>query len=335
MYYKFDIKINHLYNTQYISMSSKATYKNSPQKRAIGRIIYDIKSINKSTEILGEENGLYFNFNNEDTINTRYKMLIIGPEDTPYVGGFYLFKAQFPDQYPFYPMTMKSITQGGGVRKHPNLYISGKCCFSFLGTWSGPPWTACQNPQTVGISMRSVLTNNPLTNEPGWVGKDDERTKLYEIIIRYFNIRYGVIGVIDNPPSHFDYFKDIIKYNFVKYYNHYLNELPKFEQYKNKTIKSPAYGFSITIDYDYVKNRLNQLFKELSKQLTIKCDKTTDDSINNTPNNTITPVIKYIRKSPVDKASKYDEGTIKDGKDGKKWIVRKFDSGRMQWIRCK
>ena len=45
---------------------------------------------------------------------------------------------QFPDNYPYYPMTMKIGTQGGGIRKHPNLYTGGKCCFSFLGIWQGP-----------------------------------------------------------------------------------------------------------------------------------------------------------------------------------------------------
>ena len=132
-------------------------------------------------------------------------------------------------------MTMKTRTQGGSIRKHPNLYVNGKCCFSFLGTWSGPPWTACQNPETVAISMKSVLTNNPIVNEPGWEKKDDERTKLYETMVRYFNIRYAVINVlrtIDGSP--FKVFKEDMQKNFVKFYSHYLKEVKVFQKYMVK-----------------------------------------------------------------------------------------------------
>ena len=80
--------------------------------------------------------------------------MLIGPEDSPYVGGFYTFDAQFPTNYPYFPMTAKTRTQGGSLhlKASLNLYVNGKCCFSFLGTWSGPPWTACQNPETVAVS---------------------------------------------------------------------------------------------------------------------------------------------------------------------------------------
>ena len=82
------------------------------------------------------------------TISTHYYQLLMGLKNSPYECGFYVFKGQFPDNYPFKPMTMKSLTQGGNVRKHPNFYVCGKCCFSFLGTWSGPPWTPCQNSKS-------------------------------------------------------------------------------------------------------------------------------------------------------------------------------------------
>ena len=117
---------------------SRVTYKNTPTPIAVNRMLFDKKSIEESKEVVNME-GLYFHFNLEGEIDTTYQQMIVGPSDSPYEGGFYLFRGQFPDQYPFHPMTMKSMTQGGGVRKHPNLYVCGKCCFSFLGTWHGPP----------------------------------------------------------------------------------------------------------------------------------------------------------------------------------------------------
>ena len=251
---------------------TKATYTNSPNRRAKGRILFDINNIKNDSELLANQDGIYFKFNATDNeLDTRYKMMLIGPEDSPYVGGFYMFDAKFPDQYPYFPMTMKTRTQGGSIRKHPNLYVNGKCCFSFLGTWSGPPWTACQNPQTVAISMKSVLTNNPIVNEPGWETKNDSRTKLYETMVRYFNIRYAVIKVlneINNSP--FSDFKDAVRSNFIKFYKHYIDEVTKFEKYSGLTKNSPVYGFSVTFDVDYVKKELKKFYDQLSPKYETK-----------------------------------------------------------------
>ena len=106
---------------------TNSTFTNNPNRRAKGRIIFDIINIKSDKERLENQEGVYFKFNlHNDVLSTKYKMLLIGPEDSPYVGGFYMFDAQFPDQYPYFPMTMKSRTQAGSIRKHPNLYVNGK-----------------------------------------------------------------------------------------------------------------------------------------------------------------------------------------------------------------
>lgn len=251
--------------------NNSATYTNHPSRVAKSRIRIDANEIMTQDEGLKFRKGIYYHFNVDDTIDTHYKMLIIGPEDSPYVGGFYLFNGQFPDQYPFYPMTMKTMTQGGNVRKHPNLYTSGKCCFSFLGTWSGPPWTSCQNPDSVGISMRSVLTNNPITNEPGWEKRNDDKTKTYENMIKYFNIRYAVCDVLSKinsgsePYDSFVYFKDRINTHFVHNYEnqHYQNLIKTIKAYNGKNISSPVYGFSLVFEIDKVKKDLDNLYKKI------------------------------------------------------------------------
>ena len=286
---------------------SKASYTNNPNRPAKGRILYDINRISNDSARLASQDGIYFKFDStSEKINTKYKMLIIGTEDSPYVGGFYMFDAQFPDQYPYFPMTVKTRTQGGKIRKHPNLYVSGKCCFSFLGTWAGPPWTACQNPETVGISMKSVLTNNPIINEPGWEKKNDARTKLYETMIRYFNIRYAVIQVlldIENKKSKSPYpfadFEEAVKQNFIKYYDTYLLEVAKFEKYDGHTKKSPVYGFSVTFDCTYIKTQLEKLYNQIKGKYTapvgIKKEVEVVEQINDTEVVNLPEVINTIK----------------------------------------
>jgi ubiquitin-protein ligase len=237
------------------------TYNNSPTNIAINRIIFDRKAIESSLNELDIE-GIYFNYD-ETSISTHYKKLIIGPIDSPYVGGFYFFKAQYPDQYPFYPMKMTTITQGGNIRKHPNLYTTGKCCFSFLGTWSGPPWTAVQNCKTVAFSIRSVLTPNPIENEPGWENRKDAQTEAYTRIINYFNLRYAVIDMWYNTPSGFDVFRPMMAKQFYKNYNEYIKNIHKFKDLDNKTLSCSPYNLSIKVEYDYVLTNLQKIYSEI------------------------------------------------------------------------
>ena len=100
--------------------------------------------------------------------------VITGPFDTPYEGGFFLFKFNFPNDYPNTPPKVKLLTTGGGrVRFNPNLYSNGKVCLSLLGTWSGRAgemWSAeTSNLLQVLISIQGlVLVQDPYFNEPGY-----------------------------------------------------------------------------------------------------------------------------------------------------------------------
>ena len=240
---------------------SSNIYTNNPNQIAINRINFDKNLIIKNKDNLDQE-GIYFHFPENNTINTVYYSLIIGPPDTPYSGGFYIFKGQFPDIYPFKPMTMKSLTQGGKVRKHPNLYVCGKCCFSFLGTWSGPPWTPCNNSEKVAISMRSVMTKFPLENEPGWENINARKSEhnMYAELIKYFNLKYAVCNILENIDTHFTYFKEPIIKNFSKNYNNYIEEISNLSLTDSQLIKSPVYGFEIFIDKKLLINKMHDLY---------------------------------------------------------------------------
>tara|TARA_B100001989_G_C24461859_1_gene424568 strand:+ start:200 stop:946 length:747 start_codon:yes stop_codon:yes gene_type:complete len=240
---------------------SQNIYNNKPNNIATTRIQFDIDQINKDNDILDKE-LIYFKFCTDENINTKYHQMLVGPSDTPYSGGYYIFEGQFPDIYPFQPMKMKSLTQGGDVRKHPNLYRCGKCCFSFLGTWSGPPWTPCQNARTVASSMRSVLTKMPLENEPGFENvceKKNEHEK-YAYLIGYFNLKYAICNIlenIDNPPN--VYFKDKILKLFRDNYSNYILELLKYDKDNGKKINSPVYQFNLLIDTNDLRKRFIDL----------------------------------------------------------------------------
>ena len=83
------------------------------------------------------DSGIYAIFDEKDM--RIIKVLIFGPNDTPYEKGTFFFAVKLTPDYPFKPPKVKFLTNDGNVRFHPNLYENGKVCLSILGTYSGPP----------------------------------------------------------------------------------------------------------------------------------------------------------------------------------------------------
>ena len=108
-----------------------------------------------------EESNIFVHFDDNNIMNA-YAM-IIGPEDTPYSGGLFFFRINFPSNYPFSPPLVKYWSTSG-IRIHPNLYrgnpskdYEGKVCLSILNTWSGPKWTTIMDLSSVLLTIQSII----------------------------------------------------------------------------------------------------------------------------------------------------------------------------------
>ncbi|GBE77250.1 Baculoviral IAP repeat-containing protein [Sparassis crispa] len=115
----------------------------------------------------------------DEVRNDAIKIMIAGPEGTPYAGGLFEFDCYIPLNYPNAPPLMHLRTTGGGrVRFNPNLYNNGKVCLSLLGTWAGRPeeqWSPKSTLLQVVVSIQSmILIDLPYFNEPGY-GKADAK----------------------------------------------------------------------------------------------------------------------------------------------------------------
>jgi ubiquitin-protein ligase len=98
------------------------------------------------------------------------RVLITGPEGTPYENGCFFFDVHLSD-YAHKPPQVKFLTTGGGrVRFNPNLYNCGKVCLSLLGTWSGPGWQPKKSTLLqVLVSIQGLIfVPEPFFNEPGY-----------------------------------------------------------------------------------------------------------------------------------------------------------------------
>ena len=81
----------------------------------VKRLISDIKEITKNPL---SKDGIFYK-HDESNMLLGYA-LIIGPENTPYAYGNFLFKFNFPQNYPYSPPTVTYCTNDGVTRFNPN-----------------------------------------------------------------------------------------------------------------------------------------------------------------------------------------------------------------------
>ena len=173
--------------------------ENTISSYTVKRLIKDIRNINKNPLT---DNGIYYH-HSETNIYEGYA-LIIGPEDTPYEDGYYLFKFLYPDNYPFSPPKVVYYTNNSNTRFNPNLYRNGKVCLSILNTWKGEQWTSCQTISSVLITLITVFNNNPMINEPGY-SENHHYCKPYRDSIEFMNLKTAILDIVSKKllPSIF------------------------------------------------------------------------------------------------------------------------------------
>jgi ubiquitin-conjugating enzyme E2 Z len=229
------------------------------KKETLKRLLLDIKNIVKNPLT---DNGIYYI--HDDTEILKGYAMIIGPRDTPYFGGAYFFEFKFPTDYPYSPPKVQYLTNYNNIRFNPNLYRNGKVCVSILNTWKGENWNSCQTISTVLLNLFTLLSPNPLLNEPGitTINKDFHP---YNEIIEYVNIEVAIIKIL-NKENNF-YIAPI----FDKFYDLFVDEFKKNKNdiiafIESKIITTPAYICSVSIygmrnliDYVKLKNDIENI----------------------------------------------------------------------------
>lgn len=227
------------------------------------RITNEIKELYKSIDVF-EESGIYFNIE-DDNINIIYAMFV-GQKDTPYEGGFYFVKFEYPPDYPMQPPKATYCTQGFiannvKTRFNPNLYTCGKVCLSMLNTWSGPGWVPTNTISNVLIALQAIVLNEqPLQNEPGFETAHKDVLGRYNKIIEYANIKIAVIEMFIKQPPHFEVFKPKMTEILIKniaFYRNYI--LSRINDLNKKEVESPAYGMKAALDYQMIFTQFDSL----------------------------------------------------------------------------
>ena len=223
------------------------------KKETIQRLLKDVKQIMKFPLT---DNGIYYIHDESDMM--KGYALIIGPSDTPYFGGFYFFKFDYPFDYPFSPPKVTYMTNDGVTRFNPNLYKCGKVCVSILNTWSGDKWSSCQTINSVLLTLCSLLNDSPLENEPGH-SKLSKDFIPYQNSIEFNNINFAVCELINRNtkkiPYPFEIFYPFMKENFIKNYDKIL-EFIESKKDIDSIEKVSIYSMTTHINYNNLKNKL-------------------------------------------------------------------------------
>ena len=99
-----------------------------------------------------------------------WKVLLLGPSDTPYENGLFEFDVLFPEKYPKQPPLFYFVPAARyRIYINPNLHPDGKVCLSLLNTFPGPQWNPSQStPLQILVSIQAmVFCDEPWYNEPG------------------------------------------------------------------------------------------------------------------------------------------------------------------------
>lgn len=227
-----------------------------PQHKYIKRIMREMAIMQKDKEELNAE-GIYIDWNDDNVLKIR-AMIICLDKESPYYGGFYLFLITIPPQYPLDPPKVKFCTTDGKSRLHPNLYWrEGKVCLSIINTWAGPGWGSCITIRAILLTIQSIMTPNPLVNEPGYESAYTDRHKKYEEVVRHQVLKVAVLQQLKKVPPQFKCFQKVIRSFFRKNYLEYQKIINK-NKHKDGAKIDTNYSMSIVLEYGKIGKKFNE-----------------------------------------------------------------------------
>lgn len=177
------------------------------------RLLHEIKRLfieQNQKPLLENEYLVYFD---ETNIN-RVQTIIKAPYDSVYRHKFIRLDFEIPEDYPHSPPKVYFVNYDS-VRIHPNMYEDGKCCSTILNTWpsDNERWTSSMGIETILLTFRSFLDNNPYTFEPG--GRDDPT---YTDYVLYQSWKTCLFRYLENeqPELFTEYIEQYIYHNITE-----------------------------------------------------------------------------------------------------------------------
>ena len=220
----------------------------------VKRLVKDIKQVLKSDI---SKDGIYYK--HDETNMLLGYALIIGPPDTPYEFGNFLFRFDFPIDYPYSPPKASYLTNDGKTRFHPNLYKNEKVCLSLLNTWKGEGWTSCQTIMSILLTLQSIMDNKPLLHEPG-LTETHLDFDTYNEIVKYKTTQIAIARILTKtiyPDITALFWGEIID-NFKKNYDKIIKKIP---DNNDEELRTSVYNMHCVVNYVKIKDIFKKVLK--------------------------------------------------------------------------
>ena len=220
---------------------TKSDKSSTINKVTIKRLAREYAALTNSLPIFFES-SIFVRVDSQDS--RKVKVLITGPDGTPYDSGCLIFDVYTGNDYPTGKPQM-NFKNHGGKRFNPNLYNCGKVCLSLLGTWSGGAGESW-NPDTstlqqLFISVQSqILVPDPFYNEPGYESRYNspegrEQSRQYSNERRWYTMVHAMYDLLANPNAYPE-FTDVIQ-------NHFRLKKNYIKQLCDKWVAEPKNNF--------------------------------------------------------------------------------------------
>lgn len=235
-----DKKPEYLFEADIVNQP-KSNYIWMEHYKALQNIKYQkrmIKELNILKNNLPDNKDVFIYVCYDSNTISSLRSLIVGPHDTPYQYGLFIFDIFIQSDFPTNPPCVY-LNNTGGDRFNPNLYESGKVCLSILNTWGNNPnerWnTNTSTILQVLLSIQSlIMVDHPYFNEPGYeksMNTPDgiKNSDLYNLTIEYYTLKSAIFSLINN--NKYQQFTNIInkyfsenKENIIKHYNNIITK---------------------------------------------------------------------------------------------------------------
>lgn len=227
------------------------------------RLLKDVKDVLKNPLT---SHGIYY-IHDEQNIMKGYAC-IMGPSDTLYSNGAFLFTLDFPSDYPFKPPVLKYMTNDGKTRFHPNLYRNGKVCLSILNTWKGEQWTSCQSIKTILLTLVTLFHNKPLLCEPGFKESHIDFIP-YNKILEFKNLEIAINNIDSRLIGNFILFKSFIRNHILEKKDEIIEKIDNLEKSEDngKIKKVRSYNMATKMEYPKLRVGFKKLIKDYSQKL--------------------------------------------------------------------
>jgi ubiquitin-conjugating enzyme E2 Z len=247
------------------------------------RVMHELKEFSKAgaitTDNIGLSNDPQLDGAQDDVTNLT--AFIMGPADTPYFGGFFLFSVRIPPDYPQKPPNVQiKTTDAGRTRFNPNFYSGGKVCLDILNNHASNAWTAMMKLASVLLSVQSIMVEDPYHNEPrfeeceakrtpsGAIGNPSAPCVRYAAKIAHEVLRHAVCDQLENNaiPA---MWREIALKHFVDNVDAHIATCDKMSQWNGRSFaiekfEGPENQAAGRFDFATLRNRLLALKQRLA-----------------------------------------------------------------------